>query len=84
MAGILPSIVKTVKKWLHLLFINIIANIITYFFSIQGLMLIDVMSISNRVRMEITCNQDYCPTESKLRIRPHVLTFIRPHRPFEP
>lgn len=29
--------------------------------------------------MEITCNQDYYSTESKLRVRPHLLTFIRPH-----
>ena len=29
MAGFLPSIVKTVKKLLRLLFINVIANIIT-------------------------------------------------------
>ena len=51
MAGILPSIVKTaLKKWLHLLFTNVLANIITTFFSIQGLILIDVMSISNRVQ----------------------------------
>ena len=35
MAGFLPSIVKTVKKWLRLLFINVIANIITSFLAFR-------------------------------------------------
>ena len=36
MAGILPSIVKTaLKKWLHLLFTNVLANIITTFLAFR-------------------------------------------------